>query len=162
MDAALAPIHDLVDDGVARSGIPLSRTLHHHLCITVARFLRQPIVADALTLRLVHAFDARAPISTIRALGDECLIACALFEARLRRAGGSLRHYAGLGRTAYEASGLTEQALGFSHMRDVLAAATERDRAPDDTRSLLDAARMGSLRSREILRASGVIPFRPR
>jgi hypothetical protein len=162
MEEGLSPVHDLVEEGVSRSGIPLSRTLHHYLCITVLRFLAKPIQVDALTLRLVQAFDARAPAAKIRILGDECLIACALFEERLRRAGGSLRHYGGLGRTAYEAAGLTEQALGFSHMRDVLCAATERNRGPDDPRNLIDATRMGSVRSREKLRESGVILFRPR
>jgi hypothetical protein len=162
MEEGLSSVHDLVEEGVSRSGIPLSQTLHHYLCITVLRFLSQPIQVDALTLRLVQAFDGRAPAAKIRVLGDECLIGCAVFEERLRRAGGSLLHYAGLGRTAYESIGLTEQALGFPHMRDVLVAATERSRGPADPRSLIDATRAGSIRSRELLRESGVILFRAR
>ncbi|WP_297081097.1 hypothetical protein, partial [uncultured Demequina sp.] len=77
----------------------------------------------------------------MRALADTCLIACSIFEKRLRRAGGSLRHYSGLGQTAYGAAALTEQAYSFPHMRDVIAAATGNP--PEGVRDLIDAARAG-------------------
>lgn len=158
-DVGLSQVHDLVEDGMARSGIPLSTNLEHYLCITLLRYMREPIPLERLTVRTIRAFDEGAPASAIRALGDECLIGCSLFAAKLRRAGGSVASYAGLGRTAYEAAGLTEQAWGFPHMRDVLVAAAEPDRGPEPVLELLDAARSGSLRSRAELARSGVILF---
>jgi hypothetical protein len=78
-----------------------------------------------LTVRITRAFDQNAPAESLRALADECLIACAFFEERLRR-NGAVRHYVGLGQTAYDAARLTEQAYGFVHMRDVIASAAGR------------------------------------
>lgn len=158
-DVGLSQAHDLVCDGIARSGIPLSANLEHYLCITLLRYMREPLPFERLTVRTVRAFDERATAAQIRALADECLIGCSLFAAKLRRVGGSVSSYVGLGRTAYEAAGLTEQAWGFPHMRDVLAAAAEADRGPADVQDLLEAARAGSVRSRAELARSGVILF---
>ncbi|MCH5374494.1 MAG: hypothetical protein JJ992_10985 [Planctomycetes bacterium] len=99
--------------------------------------------------------DENAPRDTMRALADECLIACAFFERRLRR-NGSIRHYVGLGQTTYDAADLTEQAYGFVHMRDVIASAVENDES-DDGRILLDRARAGSSTARARLEDAHVV-----
>ena len=90
----------------------------------------------------------------LRALADECLIACAFFEQRLRR-NGTIRHYVGLGQMSYDAAALTEQAYGFVHMRDVIASAAGRD--TDDSRVLIDHARSGSQTARAELAQQNVV-----
>ena len=101
-DAYVAAADGIVGEGIRESGIPLTETLRHYIAITLARFMRDNPGVDRLTLRVVRALDAHAPQTVLRRLGDECLIATSLFEARLRHAGGSLRHYMGLGQTAYD------------------------------------------------------------
>ena len=119
---------DFVRTGIEKAGIPLTQTLEHYLTITFARFIGKTIAVDLLTVRVTEALDADAPSDILRALADECLIACAFFEARLRRS-GSVRHYVGLGQVTYDAARLTEQAYGFVHMRDVIASAAAPRRA---------------------------------
>ena len=99
--------------------------------------------------------DAGAPRDVIRALADECLIACAFFERRLRRS-GSIRHYVGLGQVSYDAADLTEQAYGFVPMRDVIASAASADSA-DDGPVLIDRARAGSETARSELARQNVV-----
>ncbi|HHL20288.1 MAG TPA: hypothetical protein ENJ52_02040 [Aliiroseovarius sp.] len=156
-DAYLDAADKLVADGIEKSTIPLTTTLHHYLALTVARYMRRRLSVDRLTLRVVEALDRRAPPGELRDLADACLLACAFFERRLRRAGGSLRHYSGMGQTAYDAANLTEQAVSFPHMRDVLVAATARDRPA--LVELVDAARAGSGMARAQLAADGIIAF---
>jgi hypothetical protein len=88
-------------------------------------------------------------------LADECLIACAFFERRLRR-NGTVRHYVGLGQMSYDAADLTEQAYGFVHMRDVMASAAGSDEA-EDGRVLIDRARAGSQTARAELAEQNVV-----
>ncbi|MGR3363680.1 MAG: hypothetical protein ACU0CY_05805 [Maritimibacter harenae] len=156
-DALVAAADDLVGDGIRETGIPLSDTLRHYMAITIARFMREQVRVDRLTIRVVSAMDRRAAPAEMRALADTCLIACSIFEKRLRRAGGSLRHYSGLGQTAYGAAALTEQAYSFPHMRDVIAAATGNP--PEGVRDLIDAARAGSSKAADRLADEGVIAF---
>ncbi len=156
MNAATVGIAaDFVRSGIERAGIPLTETLEHYLSITFARFIGKSIAVDLLTVRVTQALDADAPRDTLRALADECLIACAFFEKRLRR-NGSVRHYVGLGRMSYGAAELTEQAYGFVHMRDVIASAVQRDE-PEDSLVLVDHARSGSQTARAELARQNVV-----
>lgn len=152
-DATLGIASDFVRSGMEKTGIPLTQTLEHYLSITFARFIGRAIRVDMLTLRIARAMEETAPRDALRALADECLIACALFEGRLRRQ-GAIRHYVGLGQTAYDAARLTEQAYGFIHMRDVMGAAAARE--PEDGRTLVDRARAGSATARAELEARNV------
>ncbi|GKY87105.1 hypothetical protein [Sinisalibacter aestuarii] len=156
-NAFVAAADEFVGEGMRKSGIALTETLRHYIAITLARFMRDNPRLDRLTIRTVAAFEARAPDSALRQLGDECLIATSLFEARLRRAGGSLRHYMGLGQTAYDAAAMTEQAFCFPHMRDVIVSATGT--APRPLSALVDAARGGSTLARAELERGNVVPF---
>lgn len=150
----LSVASDFVKTGIAKAGIPLSDTLEAYLSITFARFIGASIVVDLLTVRVAKALDANAPRDVIRALADECLIACAFFERRLRR-NGTVRHYVGLGQMTYDAASLTEQAYGFVHMRDVIASAAGD--ATDDGRVLVDRARAGSQTARAELGQQNVV-----
>ena len=85
-DATLGIASDFVRSGMEKTGIPLTQTLEHYLSITFARFIGRAIRADMLTVRIARAMEETAPRDVLRALADECLIACALFEERLRRA----------------------------------------------------------------------------
>ena len=96
--ATLGIAADFVKSGIERAGIPLSDTLEAYLSLTFARFIGSSINVDLLTIRTAQAMEAGAPRDVIRALADECLIACAFFERRLRRS-GSIRHYVGLGQS---------------------------------------------------------------
>lgn len=154
-NATLAVASDFVRSGIERAGIPLTQTLEHYLSITFARFIGKEIQVDMLTIRITRAMDENAPRDGLRALADECLIACAFFEERLRRA-GAVRHYVALGQMTYDAASLTEQAYGFVHMRDVIATAAGRTES-GDRRVLLDRARSGSLSAREELAESNVV-----
>jgi hypothetical protein len=145
---------DFVKTGIERAGIPLTQTLEHYLSITFARFIGKSIAVDLLTVRVAEALDADAPSDILRALADECLIACAFFEARLRRS-GSVRHYVGLGQVTYDAARLTEQAYGFLPMRDVIASAATRE--PEESRVLVDRARAGSETARRALAGQNVV-----
>lgn len=151
----LAIASDFVKAGMKKADIPLTQTLEGYLSITFAKFIGAAISADQLTVRITRAMDENAPRDTMRALADECLIACAFFERRLRR-NGSIRHYVGLGQTTYDAADLTEQAYGFVHMRDVIASAAETD-DPDDGRILVDRAKAGSPTARARLADANVI-----
>jgi hypothetical protein len=151
----LAIASDFVKSGIERAGIPLTQTLEAYLSITFARFIGARIDADMLTVRVSRAMDANAPRDIIRGLADECLIACAFFEQRLRR-NGTIRHYVGLGRMTYDAAELTEQAWGFVHMRDVIASAAGRD-ATEDGHILVDRARAGSRTARAELAQQNVV-----
>jgi hypothetical protein len=153
--ATLGIATDFVRSGIERAGIPLTQTLEHYLSITFARFIGKAIAVDMLTVRVARALDAQAPHDALRALADECLIACAFFEQRLRR-NGNVRHYVGLGQMSYGAAALTEQAYGFVPMRDVIASAARRDE-PEDGRALVDNARAGSQTARAELARQNVV-----
>ena len=153
--AALGIASDFVKEGIEKAGIPLSATLEAYLSLTFARFIGQSITIDLLTVRVTRAMDAQAPREVIRALADECLIACAFFERRLRR-NGTVRHYVGLGQASYDAARLTEQAYGFVPMRDVIASAASADTA-DDGPVLIDRARAGSQTARGELARENVV-----
>jgi hypothetical protein len=151
----LAIASDFVKSGIEKAGIPLTQSLEAYLSITFARFLGKRITVDLLTVRVTRALDANAPDDILRALADECLIACAFFEGRLRRM-GTIRHYVGLGQMSYDAARLTEQAYGFVHMRDVMASAATGDEA-EDGRVLVDRARAGSQTARAELERQNVV-----
>jgi hypothetical protein len=152
--STLAIASDFVKAGIEKAGVPLTQTLEAYLSITFARFLGAAIRVDLLTVRVNQAMDARAPRDVIRSLADECLIACAFFEGRLRRS-GTIRHYVGLGQMTYDAADMTEQAYGFMPMRDVIACAAEGQ--PDDSRILIDRARSGSATAKEDLETQNVV-----
>lgn len=154
-DACLAIAKDFVRAGIEKAGIPLTNSLEAYLSLTFARFIGRQIGVDLLTVRIARAMDANAPRDIMRALADECLIACSLFERRLTR-NGPVRHYIGLGQATYDAAAMTEQAYGFIHMRDVIASAAEGARS-DDGRILLDRARGGSTAARDALAAQNVV-----
>ncbi len=154
-DACLGIAKDFVRAGIERAGIPLTNTLEAYLSLTFARFIGRQIGVDLLTVRITRAMDANAPRDIMRALADECLIACALFERRLRR-NGPVRHYIGLGQATYDAAAMTEQAYGFIHMRDVIASAADRAETGDGG-ILLDRARGGSTAARSELEARNVV-----
>jgi hypothetical protein len=154
-DATLGIAQDFVKAGIAKAGIPLTETLEAYLSITFARFIGARISVDRLTVRVTEAMDANAPRDTLRGLADECLIACAFFERRLRR-NGTIRHYVGLGQVSYDAADLTEQAYGFVHMRDVIASASGQD-GGDDGRILVDRAQAGSQTARAELAQQNVV-----
>jgi hypothetical protein len=153
--ATLGIASDFVKSGIAKAGIPLTQSLEAYLSITFARFIGARITVDMLTVRVSRAMDANAPRDAIRDLADECLIACAFFEDRLRRH-GSMRHYVGLGQMTYDAAELTEQAYGFVHMRDVIASAAGRD-SEDDGHVLVDRAQAGSPAARAELERQNVV-----
>jgi hypothetical protein len=150
----LAIASDFVKSGIDKAGIPLTQTLEAYLSITFARFIGTTISVDMLTVRVTQALDAGAPRDILRDLADECLIACAFFERRLRRS-GTVRHYVGLGQVSYDAADLTEQAYGFVHMRDVIASAASEE--PEDRHVLVDRARAGSQTARGELARENVV-----
>lgn len=152
---SLAIAKDFVRSGVEKAGIPLTDTLEAYLSITFARFIGSRLEPDLLTVRVARAMDANAPRDVMRALADECLIACAFFERRLAR-NGTVRHYVGLGQATYDAALMIEQAYGFIHMRDVIASAVEGPEA-EDGRILIDRARAGSTTAREDLASQNVV-----
>ena len=154
-DATLGIASDFVKAGIDKAGIPLSTTLEAYLSLTFARFIGRHLTVDLLTVRVARALDGDAPRDVLRALADECLIACAFFERRLRRS-GTVRHYVGLGQMSYDAAALTEQAYGFVHLRDVMASAAEA-KAPDEAPLLLDRARAGSVTARAELDRQNVV-----
>jgi hypothetical protein len=153
-DAYLGIAKDFVRTGIEKAGIPLTNSLEAYLSFTFARFIGQHIGVDLLTVRITRAMDENAPRDTMRALADECLIACALFERRLARS-GTVRHYVGLGQATYDAAAMTEQAYGFTHMRDVIASAANAEE--DDKTILLDRARAGSTTARDELERENVV-----
>lgn len=154
-DATLGIASDFVKSGIEKAGIPLTQSLEAYLSITFARFIGKAIGVDLLTVRISRAMDGGAPRDGLRALADECLIACAFFEARLRR-NGAIRHYVGLGQMTYDAAAMTEQAYGFVHMRDVMATAAGGAKA-EDGRVLVDRARAGSAAARAELAEGNVV-----
>jgi len=158
-DALVAGAGEMVEAGIRETGIPLTVELKHYLAITVARYMREEIEVDRLTIRVARAIDERASRDVLRSLADQCLVACSVFERRLRRGGGSLHHYVGLGRVAYDAASMTPQAWGFSGMRDVLATASGM-RASNRMQDLIDAARSGSEIARDTLAQANVVVFK--
>lgn len=121
-DTYISAARDLVIEGMRESQVALSSELEYHLASTLARYMHRPIAPDRLTVRLMDAAQRRAHRGESRQIGDECLISCAFFAARLTRRGGSIVHYAGLGQSAYEIAGMPDVALGFPDMLDVLQA----------------------------------------
>ena len=121
-DTYLSAARDLVVEGMRESQVALSSDLEFHLASTLARYMHRPITPDRLTIRLLDAAQKGARKGESRQIGDECLISCAFFEARLTRQGGTIIHYAGLGQTAYAVAGMPEVASGFPDMLDVLQA----------------------------------------
>lgn len=122
MDTYLSAARDLVVEGMRESQVALPPDLEFHLASTLARYMHRPIRPDRLTIRLLDAAQRRARKGESRQIGDECLISCAFFEARLTRQGGTIVHYAGLGQAAYAVAGMSEVAEGFPDMLDVLQA----------------------------------------
>jgi hypothetical protein len=118
----LAAARDLVIKGMCESQVALSVELEFYLASTLAHYIDHPIMPDRLTLRLMDMVQRRARRVEPRELGDECLISCAFFAARLTRHGGTIVHYAGLGQNAYEIAGMPDVAHGFPDMLDVLQA----------------------------------------
>jgi hypothetical protein len=155
-DEYLPIAKEFVRAGVERAGVPLTDTLEAYLTFTFARFIGATLTVDLLTVRITRAMDENAPRDVMRGLADECLIACALFERRLAR-NGTVRHYIGLGQATYDAAAMTEQAYGFTHMRDVIASAAVARDEDEDGHILLDRARGGSTRARETLAAQNVV-----
>lgn len=153
-DTTLGIASDFVRTGIDKAGIPLSATLEAYLSLTFARFIGRNVTVDMLTVRVARALDGNAPRDVLRFLADECLIACAFFERRLRRS-GTVRHYVGLGQMSYDAAALTEQAYGFVHMRDVMAAAGGN--RSEDAALLLDRAKAGSTTARAELDRQNVV-----
>lgn len=143
-----------------KCGVRLSETLEFHLVTTTSRYLIEGVDTSLMTVRLVRAGDTRSDASVFRKIGDDCLVVCALFPERIRKRGGTLTHYAGVGRSAYDAAGLTEAAYGFGLMLDVLSTFRD-DRDRDD---LLDLARAGSKVAQHKMSDGVVVPFigRPR
>lgn len=121
-DTYLSAARDLVIEGMRESQVALSSELEYHLASTLAHYMHRPIAPDRLTIRLMDAAQHRARRGESRRIGDECLISCAFFAARLTRRGGSIVHYAGLGQSAYEIAGMPDVAQGFPDMLDVLQA----------------------------------------
>jgi len=158
MDSLLFAARSIVLSGIEGSGVPLSHTLEFHLSSTLAKFMVQPMDAEALTWRLAKASDEDPRGGKVRDVADECLICCALFPQRLRRH-GSIRYFSGVGQTAYDAIGMSEVALGFPHMLDVLS---EFRQESGDEMILVDMAQAGSTRARKELKDSNVLVFRPR
>ncbi len=136
MDTYLSAARDLVVQGMRESQVALTSELEFHLASTLARYMHHPIVPDRLTIRLMDAVHRRARQGESRQIGDDCLISCAFFAARLTRQGGTIVHYAGLGQAAYEIAGMPDVACGFPDMLDVLQASSpaieERPRPQDD------------------------------
>ncbi len=158
MDSLLFAARAIVLDGIQGSGVPLSHNLEFHLSATLAKYMVKPMDAEALTWRLARASDDDPRGEVVREVADECLICCALFPQRLRRH-GSIKYYSGIGQTAYDAIGMSEVALGFPHMLDVLA---EFRQEKSDGMILVDMARAGSTRARQQLRDSNVVVFKPK
>lgn len=145
----------------ARCGVRLSETLEIHLVLTTSRYLSEGLESALLTVRLIRAGDERKTSGVFRKIGDDCLVTCALFPEIIKRQGGSLAHYAGVGRAAYDSAGLTEAAYGFGLMLDVLSAFRDET---DPVHDLMDRARAGSKVAQHKLSDSVVVPFvgRPR
>ena len=122
MDTYLCAARDLVVEGMRESQVALSPDLEFHLASTLARYMHRPLAPDHLTIRLMDAAQGRARRGESRRIGDDCLISCAFFSARLVRQGGTVVHYAGVGQTAYAIAGMPEMASGFPDMLDVLQA----------------------------------------
>lgn len=154
-DSYLSIASEFVRSGIDKAGIPLTGSLEAYLSLTFAKYIGTPISVDMLTLRVTRAMDEGAPSQAMRALADDCLIACAFFEGRLRRI-GSVRHYVALGQATYDAANMTEQAYGFVHMRDVIASAVAPTE-PEDGRVLIDRASAGSQTAQEALADQNVI-----
>lgn len=154
--ATLSIASEFVKTGIEKAGIPLTQTLEAYLSITFARYIGATISVDLLTLRVTRALDENAPSSDLRVLADECLIACAFFQDRLRRTGGTVRHYVGLGQMTYDAAALTEQAYGFVLMRDVIASAAGR-LGTEEPGALIDRAKAGSQTARAELADQNVV-----
>ena len=124
MDTYLSAARTLVVEGMRDSQVVLSADLEFHLAATLARYMHRPIVPDRLTVRLMDAAQRGARRGESRQIGDECLISCAFFAARLTRQGGSVVHYAGVGQAAYQIAGMPDVASGFPDMLDVLQASS--------------------------------------
>lgn len=159
MSAIVAVLGVEIRKNSEKCGVPLSGNLHSHLVITTARYFEDGLDLARLTVRLVRAEDERAQAGAFRKIGDDCLVGCALFPDAILRRGGSLAHYADVGRTAYDSAGLTEAAYGFGLMLDVLSAFRE-----GEDRDLLALARAGSVVAKGLTKGQVVVPFtgRPR
>lgn len=137
---------EFIQQGMDKTGIRLTHNLEAYLAITFSRYIKKEIDVDRLTVRVTSAMDANAPNDILRDLADQTLIACSFFENRLRKS-GTIRSYVGLGQMTYDAAGLTEQAYGFIHMRDVASYCSKED----DCSRLLDLAKSGSVVARQSL-----------
>lgn len=154
MNAAHSLIRKEILANSEKCGVRLSATLESHLVSTTVRYLTEEVEIALLTTRLVRAGDENAGHGVFRKIGDDCLVSCALFPETVLRRGGSVSHYANVGRTSYDAAGLTEAAYGFGVMMDVLGAFRE-----EKTVDLLDLARAGSVLARHATDGQAVVPF---
>ena len=124
----LSAARDLVVAGMRESQIELTPELEFHLASTVACYMRRPVRTDYLTTRMLEVRHRRGR-EECRRIGDDCLISCAFFVERLTRHGGSIVHYAGIGQAAYDGAGMTDVALGFPIMLDVLQGSVSNQNA---------------------------------
>lgn len=152
MDTYLSAARDLVVEGMRESQVMLSADLEFHLATTLARYMNHSLAPDRLTVRLMDAAQRGARRGESRQIGDDCLISCAFFAARLTRQGGSVVHYAGLGQTAYAIAGMPDVASGFPDMLDVLQASSPQieerslpQQEGDGTASAADRSQRGIL-----------------
>ncbi len=152
MTTTLAIAAEFIQEGVKKSGIPLTHALEAYLSITFSRYFDKSIEVDRLTVRITRALDNNAPRDILRNLADECLIGTALFERRLERS-GRVRHYVGLGQMTYDAAGMAEQAYGFVHMRDVMC----RGIIDNDSTAMIERALSGSSLAKQLLLNSNVV-----
>lgn len=158
MNAFVSASRDIVDLGITRSGVSLSPVLFEHLTLAISTGFTSGAFIERMTVRYVEAKRAAAPRGEIRSIGDGCLVVCGMFPERVVRAGGSLPHYEGIGKAAYDDLGMVEAVYGWTHMIRVLSAV-------GGTRSLqkmVDLALAGSAADERLLSEQNVLMFRPR
>lgn len=157
MESYTTAARGIVEEGVSRSGTPLSPPLFENLTRAVSRVFTG-VAPEMMSLRYFRVVETGAKRSEVLAIGDDCLLACGMFPERIIKTGGSVNHYAGLGRTAYDEIGLSEAASGFPHMVSVLSSL-----APDrDQDVLIKLALVGAESAKKELSSGNVILFRKR
>lgn len=155
MDAYVSAARGIVDEGITRSGTPLTPSLFEHLTIAVSRMFGAPVAPERMTVRYYATIEAGAPKSEVRAIGDDCLVACGLFPERILTTGSSISHYVGLGRNAYDEVGLSEASSGFQHMVDVLSPFATRS-----AQTMIQLALAGASGAGRELKSGNVLLFR--
>ena len=71
-DALVAAADELVGDGMRETGIPTD-TLRHYIAITLARYMREQVQVDGLTIRVVDAMDRQADSAPLCGAGSDRL-----------------------------------------------------------------------------------------